>query len=58
MDNPRDRQPTKQEMQARMKEMVTDIRRSVAATPVPPKLSARAPRETLPMVTEPRRGDS
>jgi hypothetical protein len=58
MDHTLGREPTKQEMQAQMKELVTDIRRSVTATSEAPKLSARTPRQTLPLVEEPRRRDS
>ena len=52
MDHTLDGQPTKQEMQTRLREMLSHIRRSVAATSEPSKLTGRAPRQTLP--TEPR----
>ena len=56
MENALGRQPTKQEMQRQMKELVEDVRRSVAATPEETGISARAPRQTLPLVHDaPRR---
>lgn len=49
MDDTLDTQPSKQEMQARLREMLAHIRRSIAATPETPKLAARTPRQTLPL---------
>ncbi|MBW3630715.1 MAG: hypothetical protein KY464_15655 [Gemmatimonadetes bacterium] len=54
MDDTLDRQPTKQEMQARLREMLAHIRRSVAATPETPKVALRTPRQTLPLVKSAR----
>jgi hypothetical protein len=56
MENALGRQPTKQEMQRQMKELVEDVRRSVAATPQEFGIATRTPRQTLPLVHDaPRR---
>ena len=52
MDDTTDREPTMQELQARMREMVSDIRRSVEPEARKQELKARTPRQTIPLAEE------